>query len=69
MNKKNLMKNKSKLKNEKKNLSLRIIYNDKSLGLLKKKEIANLRKRIKEINEKYRTEEKEIENLKARDFK
>ena len=48
---------------------MRIIYNDKSLGLLKKNEIANLRKRIKEIKEKYKTEKKEIENLKARDFK
>ena len=55
--------------NEKKNLSMRIIYNDKRLGILKKKEIANLRKRIKEIREKYKNDKKEIGNLKAKDFK
>ena len=49
--------------NEKKNLSLRIIYNDKSLGLLKKKEIANLRKRIKEIRENYLNEKREWKSL------
>ena len=54
---------------EKKNLSMKIIYNDKTLGILKKKEIANLRKRIKEIRENYKAEKKEIGNLKARDFK
>ena len=32
---------------------MRIIYNDKRLGIHKKKEIANLRKNIKEIREKY----------------
>ena len=55
--------------NEKKNLSMRIIYNDKRLGILKKKEIANFRKRIKEIREKYKNDKKEIGNLKAKDFK
>ena len=48
---------------------MRIIYNDKRLGILKKKEIANLRKRIKETKEKYKIKKKEIGNLKAKDFK
>jgi len=48
---------------------MKIIYNDKRLGILKKKEIANLRKRIKEIREKYKNDKKEIGNLKAKDFK
>ena len=38
--------------NEPKNLSMKIIYNDKRLGILKKKEIAKLRKKIKEAKEK-----------------
>ena len=54
---------------EKRNLPMKIIYNDKRLGILKKKEIANLRKRIKELKEKYKAEKKELGNLKARDFK
>ena len=48
---------------------MKIIYNDKRLGILKKKEIANLRKRIKELKEKYKAEKKELGNLKAKDFK
>ena len=52
-----------------KNLPMKIIYNDKRLGILKKKEIANLRKKIKEIREKYKTEKKQMGNIKARDLK
>ena len=41
-------------------------YNDQKLGIIKKKEIANLRKQITVIREKYKNEEKmiEIEELK-----
>ena len=55
--------------NEKKNLSMKIIYNDKRLGILKRKEIAQLRKKIKEIKEKYRVEKKELDKIKAKDYK
>ena len=57
---------KQQAQNDKKNLSMRIIYNDKGLGILKKKEIANLRKRIKEIREKYKTEKKRLKNSKQK---
>ena len=36
-------------------------YNDKKLGIIKKREIANLRKQITVIREKYKNEEKMIE--------
>ena len=36
-------------------------YNDQKLGIIKKKEIANLRKQITVIREKYKNEEKMIE--------
>ena len=36
-------------------------YNDQKLGIIKKKEIANLRKQINVIREKYKNEEKMIE--------
>ena len=35
--------------NEQKNLAMKIIYNDKRLGILKKKEIAKLTKKIKYV--------------------
>ena len=55
--------------NEPKNLSMKIIYNDKRLGILKKKEIAKLRKKIKDVKEKYKAEKKELDNIKAKDYK
>ena len=55
--------------NEQKNLAMKIIYNDKRLGILKKKEIAKLRKKIKDVNEKYKADKKELDNIKAKDYK
>ena len=55
--------------NPKKKLAMRIIYNDRRLGILKKKEIAKARKKIKEINAKYKKDRKEFKKIKAKDFK
>ena len=54
--------------NEQKTLPMKIIYNDK-VGILKKKEIAQLRKKIKDVKEKYKEEKKELDNIKAKDYK
>ena len=48
---------------------MKIIYNDKRLGILKKKEIAKLRKKIKDVNEKYKADKKDLDNIKAKDYK
>ena len=45
------------------------IYNDKRLGILKKKEIVKLRKKIKDVNEKYKADKKDLDNIKAKDYK
>ena len=42
---------------------MKIVYNDKRLGILKKKEIANLRKQLKVIKENYRKDNKESKNI------
>lgn len=61
---------KTKKKNQpKKILKMKIAYNDKRLNILKKKEIANLRKRAKNIKEKYRIDNQESRKYKAKDLK
>ena len=52
-----------------KKLSMRIIYNDKRLGIIRKKEIAQLRKKIKEIKKQYTIDNRELKKYKAKDFK
>ena len=52
-----------------KKLSMRIIYNDKRLGIKRKKEIAQLRKKIKEIKKQYTIDNRELKKYKAKDFK
>ena len=54
---------------EKEVLKMKIVYNDKRLGILKKKEIANLRKQLKVINENYRKDNKESKKYKAKDIR
>ena len=54
---------------EKDELKTKIVYNDKRLGIIKKKEIANLRKQLKKIRENYRKDNKESKKYKAKDFK
>ena len=49
-----------------KKLSMRIIYNDKRLGILRKKEIAQLRKTIKEIKKKYTIDKRELKNIRQK---
>ena len=61
---------KTKKKNQPKEiLKMKIAYNDKRLNILKKKEIANLRKRAKNIKEKYRIDNQESKKYKAKDLK
>ena len=39
---------------------MRIIYNDKRLGIIRKKEIAQLRKNIKEIKKRYTIDNRDL---------
>ena len=48
---------------------MRIIYNDKSLGIIRRKEIVQLRKKIKEIKKQCTIENRELKKFKAKDFK
>ena len=54
---------------EKEKLKMNIVCIDKRLSILKKKEIANLRKQLKKIKENYRKDNKESKKYKAKDFK
>ena len=54
---------------ESKKMTMRIIYNDKRLGILRKKEIAQIRKTIKEVRQNYAQKNQELKKYKAKDFK
>ena len=45
---------------------MRIIYNDKRLGIIRKKEIAQLRKKIKEIKKQYTIDNRELKNIRQK---
>ena len=56
-------------KNKDNKLKMKIIYNDKRLGIVKKKEVAQLRKKIKEIKENYNKDKKELGKIKSKELK